>query len=81
MMAPARQLVGRQVRGRLLRRMTRAVPWVGTLVALAAIVSTVRRKGFAPGLLDTALNAIPVVGGVKAVAETVRGRDFIRDRR
>ncbi len=60
--------------------MTRAIPWIGTLVALAAVSSTVRRKGVAPGLLDTALNAIPVVGGMKAVAETVRGRDFIQDR-
>lgn len=79
-MAPARSVIRRQVRGRLLRRVTRALPWIGTLVALAAIASTVRRKGLAPGLVDTALNAIPVVGGVKAVAEVVRGRDFIRDR-
>lgn len=72
--------VGRRIGGRLLGRMTRAVPLLGTLVAVAAVASTVRRKGIAPGLLDTALNAIPVVGGVKTVAETLRGRDFIRDR-
>ena len=30
--------------------------------------------------MDTALDFIPFVGGVKNAAEVVRGRDFIRDR-
>jgi len=33
------------------------------------------------GTADTALNAIPVVGSLKAVAEVVRGREFLRDKR
>jgi hypothetical protein len=62
------------------RRLARSVPVVGGLIALAAVVSAVRRKGLFGGTLDTALNALPFVGGVKNAAEVVRGRDFIRDR-
>ncbi len=62
------------------RRLARSVPFVGGLIALAAVVSAVRRKGLFGGTLDTALNAVPFVGGAKNVAEMVRGRDFIRDR-
>jgi hypothetical protein len=62
------------------RRLARSVPFVGGLIALAAVVSAVRRKGLFGGTLDTALNVVPFVGGAKNVAEMVRGRDFIRDR-
>ncbi len=65
---------------RLLSRATRAVPWLGAVVALATIGAAIRRKGVFRGTLDSALNALPVVGGVKAAAEVVRGRDFLRDR-
>ena len=65
----------------LARRLGRAVPWVGAVIALAAIVSAVRRKGLVGGTVDSALNALPFVGAVKNTAELVRGRDFIRDRR
>jgi hypothetical protein len=40
-----------------------------------------KRKGVIGGALDTGLNAVPFVGAAKNVAELVRGRDFIRDRR
>lgn len=62
------------------RRITRELPLLGTIVALATIGATVRRKGFFGGLADTGLNAIPFVGAAKNAAEIVRGRDFIRDR-
>ena len=39
-----------------------------------------RRKGVLGGAAHVALNAVPVVGSVKALAETIRGRDFIPDR-
>jgi hypothetical protein len=61
--------------------MTRALPWLGGLIALATLGSAIRRKGFVGGTADTALDFIPFVGGAKNIAETVRGRDFIRDRR
>lgn len=65
---------------RLSRRITRELPLLGTIVAIATIGATVRRKGFFGGLADTGLNAIPFVGAAKNAAEIVRGRDFIRDR-
>ena len=65
---------------RLGRRLARSVPWVGGILALLAIRSAIRSKGVVGGTVDTALNAIPYVGGMKNAAEMVRGRDFIRDR-
>ena len=65
---------------RVLSRASRAVPWLGAIVALATVGAAIRRKGLLRGTLDSALNAIPFVGGMKNAAEVVRGRDFIRDR-
>ena len=45
------------------------------------VVISLRRKGIMRGSADTAFNAIPVVGPLKSLAEVVRGRDFLRDRR
>jgi hypothetical protein len=50
------------------------------LIGIAAVGAAIRRKGVVRGTLDTALNAVPVVGGAKLVLETVRGRDLISDR-
>lgn len=65
---------------RLARKLVRAVPWLGGIVALATLGAAVRRKGLWGGTLDTALDFIPFVGGAKNVAEIARGRDLIRDR-
>jgi hypothetical protein len=66
---------------RLARRFGRAVPWLGAAIALITLASAIRRKGVVGGTVDSALNALPFVGGVKNAAEVIRGRDFIRDRR
>lgn len=65
---------------RLSRRLSRSLPLVGTVVALATVFATVRRKGVVSGTLDTGFNAVPFVGALKNVAEVVRGRDFFPDR-
>jgi hypothetical protein len=65
---------------RLARRLLRAVPWLGGIVALATLGAAIRRKGAVGGSVDTALDFIPFVSGFKNAAEVVRGRDFIRDR-
>lgn len=64
---------------RAARRMSRSMPLVGGAIALGALASTIRRKGFFRGLLDTALTATPFVGAAKSAVEVVRGRDFIAD--
>ena len=77
--------VTRQIRQyatrRITRRLTRAIPWVGGLIALATIGSAIRRKGLFGGTADVALDFTPVVGSLKNIAEVGRGRDFIPDRR
>jgi hypothetical protein len=65
---------------RMSRRLSRELPFVGAIVALATVGATMRRKGFFGGIVDTGLNAIPFVGAAKNAAEIVRGRDFIADR-
>ena len=65
---------------RATRRLTRAIPWLGALVALATLGGAIRRKGWFGGALDTALDFTPVVGTLKNMAEVGRGRDFIRDK-
>ncbi|HET7695766.1 MAG TPA: hypothetical protein VFK57_08675 [Vicinamibacterales bacterium] len=65
---------------RLSRRLSRSVPWIGGAIALATVVSTMRRKGVFGGMMDTGLNAIPFVGAAKNTVELVRGRDFFPDR-
>ena len=56
------------------------MPWIGAAVAIAAVGTAVRRKGLFGGALDTALDAMPVVGAVKNGCEAIRGRDFIKDK-
>ncbi|HMF59738.1 MAG TPA: hypothetical protein VK595_05175 [Vicinamibacterales bacterium] len=65
---------------RLSRRLSRSLPWVGAVIAVATVASTIRRKGVISGTIDTGLNAIPFVGATKNVIELARGRDFFPDR-
>jgi Pre-toxin TG len=65
---------------RATKKLYRVAPWIGGLVALATLGATIRRKGPVRGTLDTVLDFIPFVGGVKNIAEVVRGRDLIADR-
>lgn len=65
---------------RATKRLYRAMPWIGGLVALATFGAAVRRKGLLGGTANTVLDFIPWVGGAKNLAEAARGRDFIRDK-
>ena len=72
--------VAQYARGRAVRRLVRSVPWVGAVVAIAAIGTAIQRKGVFGGSLDTALDATPGVGLLKNAFEAIRGRDFIKDK-
>ena len=63
----------------LTRRLIRAWPIVGGILAVITVAGAVRRKGFLRGVLDTALDAVPVLGPTKNLIEFHRGRDFIRE--
>lgn len=65
---------------KLTRRLTRSIPYIGALIALATLGSAIRRKGLLRGALHSGLDAIPFVGGAKNLAEAARGRDFLADR-
>jgi hypothetical protein len=65
---------------RMSRRLTRSLPLIGVAIAAVTVASAMRRKGVISGALDSALNAVPLVGAAKNVAEVVRGRDFFPDR-
>ena len=65
----------------MIRRVTRAVPWIGGALALMTLGGAIRRKGWVGGTLDTALDFIPFVGTAKHLAEARRGRDFFPEKR
>ena len=65
---------------RLTQRFARVTPWIVAALAIMAIGATMKRKGVVRGGVDTALNAIPIVGPVKNAVEAVCGRDLIADR-
>ena len=65
---------------RLTKRLYRAVPILGSVLALATLARAMRRKGAFRGAADTALDFMPIVGGMKQVAEVARGRDFFPDK-
>jgi hypothetical protein len=73
---PIRNYAGKK----LARRLTRSIPWIGAVIAVATLASAIRRKGLVRGALHSGLDAIPFVGGAKNVAEVMRGRDFFPDR-
>ena len=65
---------------KLARRLTRSIPYIGALIAIATLGSAIRRKGVVRGTIHSGLDAIPFLGGAKNLAEAARGRDFLRDK-
>jgi len=78
-MASTKQLQSYATR-KLTRRLTRSIPYIGAVIAIATLGSAIRRKGWIRGTVHSGLDAIPYVGGAKNLAEAVRGRDFLADR-
>ena len=66
---------------RITKKLIRAVPILGAVIAAATLTRAMRRKGMLGGAVDTVLDFIPFVGGAKNAVEIVRGRDLIADRR
>lgn len=61
------------------KRLARMVPLGGTAVAVALVGHDIRRKGFARGVMNSGIDAIPIVGFVKNAIELMTG-DFIPDK-
>jgi hypothetical protein len=79
-MAVTEQL-SRYATRRATKRLYRAMPWIGGIIAVATLGAAIRRKGLVGGTVNTVLDFIPYIGGAKNLAEVARGRDFIRDKR
>ena len=65
--------------GKILKRIAKPIPIIGTAVVIATAYAVLKRKGLLRGGLDVALDATPVVGSLKGAVELVTG-DLIPDR-
>ncbi len=55
------------------KRVAKAVPYVGSVMAIGLVGYNVRKKGLVRGVIDSGIDAIPVVGTVKNVTEFFTG--------
>lgn len=62
------------------KRVAKMVPFGGTAVAIVLVGSDVKNKGLFKGVLNSGIDAIPVVGLVKNGVEIIRGKDFLPDK-
>jgi hypothetical protein len=63
----------------VVKRISKSVPYLGTVVAIGLVGHDIRRKGLFKGLVNSGIDAIPFVGTAKNVAEFFTG-DFIADK-
>lgn len=64
----------------LVKRGAKMLPFGGAAVAFFLVGHDIKKKGVLGGLVNSGLDAIPVVGLAKNAVELVRG-DFIADRK
>lgn len=63
----------------LFKRGAKMLPFGGTIVVATLVGSDIRRKGLVKGVVNSGLDAIPIVGLVKNGIEIFTG-DFISDK-
>lgn len=61
------------------KRAAKAVPYLGTAMAIGLIGQSIKRKGVVKGVVNSGLDAIPLVGTAKNVVEFFTG-DLIPDK-
>jgi len=61
------------------KRAVRMVPFGGTIIAVGLVGHDIRRKGVVKGVINSGLDAIPVIGFAKNAVELFTG-DFIPDK-
>ena len=61
------------------KRAAKMLPFGGTLVAVGLVGHDIKKKGVVRGVINSGLDAIPVVGFAKNAVELVTG-DFIADK-
>ena len=63
----------------VVKRVARSVPFGGTAVVVVLVGSDIKNKGVVKGLMNSGIDAIPIVGLVKNGVELFTG-DFISDK-
>lgn len=63
----------------LVKRLSKSIPFAGTVIAIGLAGQSIRRKGWVKGSIDAGLDAIPIVGTAKTVVEIFTG-DLISDK-
>lgn len=63
----------------VVKRVGKMLPFGGTVVVVALVGHDIKKKGLVKGVINSGLDAIPVVGLVKNGVELFRG-DFIPDK-
>ena len=58
---------------RLARKVGKALPLVGTVVAVGLVGYEIKKKGMVRGIVNTALDATPVLGAAKNAIEIFTG--------
>lgn len=61
------------------KRMAKTIPFGGTVVAIVLVGSDIKKKGVVKGIINSSIDAIPLVGLAKNAVELVTG-DFIPDK-
>lgn len=64
----------------VVKRGAKMLPFGGTAVVIVLVGSDIRRKGVVKGLINSGLDAIPIVGLAKNGIELLRG-DLIPDKK
>lgn len=64
---------------KLTRRVAKQIPFVGTALAIGLVGYDIKKKGVVKGIVNSGLDAIPVVGAGKNVIELFTG-DLLPDK-
>ena len=62
------------------RRAAKAVPYLGTVMAIGFVGYDIKKKGFVKGVINSGLDAIPLVGTGKNIIEFFTG-DLLSDKK
>ena len=64
----------------VIKRVAKAVPYAGTVLAIGLVGHDIRKKGLGKGILNSGIDAIPFVGLAKNAVELFTG-DLIPDKK
>jgi hypothetical protein len=82
-MAQKKKTIGRKLvhagGWQVAKRVAKMVPFGGTVIAVGLVGHDIKKKGFAKGVLNSGIDAIPFVGFTKNAVELFTG-DFIPDK-